>query len=116
MSTRASPATPRGSEFATEFVEVLAASTAAGGVTVEYSTSSNPCRPEVDPAAVGCVELVGDGAGQPGDGEVAAPRLDRYLRAGRGRSALEFKVKLPHADVNDVACSTPPPTRKRPPA
>ena len=34
----------RGSEFATSFVEVLSV---PAGVEVEYSTSDNPCRPEV---------------------------------------------------------------------
>ena len=93
----------RGSEFATEFVEVLSATTLPAGVTVEYSTSSNPCRPEVNPAAVGCVE----------DWSATVPASAATVKSLRFRSTatyapgasftLEFKVKLPHADVNDVA-------------
>ena len=94
---------PRGSEFATEFVEVLGAAALPAGVTVEYSTSSNPCRPEVNPAAVGCVEDWS--ATVPGNpATVKSLRFASTATYAPGASfTLEFKVKLPHADVNDVA-------------
>lgn len=94
---------PRGSEFATEFVEVLSASSLPAGVSVEYSTSTNPCRPEVNPGAVGCVEDWSPAV--PADpATVKALRFDSTANYAPGDSfTLEFKVKLPHADVNDVA-------------
>jgi uncharacterized repeat protein (TIGR01451 family) len=94
---------PRGSEFATGFVEVIGAGALPPGVSVEYSTSTNPCRPEVNPAASGCVEDWS--ASVPAD-----PSTVKSLRfASTGTYApgagftVEFGVDLPRADVNDVA-------------
>jgi hypothetical protein len=93
----------RGSEFATEFVEVLSASALPAGVSVEYSTSTNPCRPEVNPATVACVEDWSPTV--PADpATVRALRFASTANYAPGESfTLGLKVKLPHADVNNVA-------------
>jgi uncharacterized repeat protein (TIGR01451 family) len=93
---------PRGSEFGTEFVEVVTPLPA--GVVVEYSTSTNPCRPQVNPAAgATCVE----------DWTTTVPATAATVKALRftdpgnylpGASfELGVKVALPNGEVNDIA-------------
>ncbi len=90
----------RGSEFATEFVDAIA----TAGVTIEYSTSTDPCRPEVDPAAAGtCVE----------DWTTTVPAVPGTVKALRLSDPgtylpgadweAEVEVSLPSGEVNDIA-------------
>ncbi|MDR6906595.1 putative repeat protein (TIGR01451 family) [Agromyces sp. 3263] len=51
--TQASSSTPRGSEFPVTLTDV---GPVPAGVTVSYSTATNPCRPEVLPTNPGCVD------------------------------------------------------------
>jgi uncharacterized repeat protein (TIGR01451 family) len=93
---------PRGSEFGTEFVEVVTPLPA--GVVVEYSTSTNPCRPQVNPGAgATCLE----------DWTTTVPATAATVKALRftdpgnylpGASfEVGVKVGLPSGEVNDVA-------------
>ncbi len=51
--TRATSTTARGSQFA---VTLTGVGLVPAGVTVSYSTATNPCRPEVLPTNPGCVD------------------------------------------------------------
>jgi len=94
--------TGRGSEFSPDFTGVGAL---PSGVSVEYSSSTNPCRDEVyaDAANADCVDDWTSTA--PADlATVAALRFtstDSYV-AGTG-FAVSIAVKLNAADVNKVA-------------
>jgi len=91
--------TPRGSEFAVSFDEI---SHLDPGVTVEYSDSYNPCRPEVYPSAPGCVD---DWASTPDD--PADVKSLRFTASGEYTSGesfeMRFKVSLPQGEVNTIA-------------
>ncbi|HVW47793.1 MAG TPA: DUF11 domain-containing protein [Solirubrobacterales bacterium] len=91
----------RESEFATEFKAIT---TLPAGVTVEYSTSTNPCRPEVNAAAPACEEDWSPTV--PAD-----PTTVRALKFFSGATyppespplTIEFELRIPNGDVNDVA-------------
>lgn|GEM_PF-751175 len=92
----------RESEFATEFVKVI--EPLPNGVEVEYSTSTNPCRPEVNVAAQATCD--NDWVDTPSDpGQVKALRFSssQTYPAGAPPLALEIEIKLPYGDVNDIA-------------
>ncbi|MCB0867758.1 MAG: DUF11 domain-containing protein [Solirubrobacterales bacterium] len=79
----------RGSETRTLFDSITDLPT---GVTVEYSGSSNPCRPEVYPAAPGCVN---DWSSTP-QTDVRSLRFKTIGSYASGSSfSLKFKVSLP---------------------
>ncbi len=91
----------RESAFATEFKEITSL---PAGVTVEYSTSTNPCRPEVNAVTPGCVE----------DWSATVPADPTTVKALKFASAatfapesppltIEFEVRIPQPDVNNVA-------------
>ena len=91
----------RGSAFATEFKGITAL---PAGITVEYSTSTNPCRPEVNAAATPCAE----------DWSPTVPADPTTVKALRFSSnatyppespalTIEFELRIPKPDVNNVA-------------
>jgi uncharacterized repeat protein (TIGR01451 family) len=91
----------RESAFATEFKEITAL---PAGLTVEYSTSTNPCRPEVNAAAIPCDE----------DWSPTVPADPTTVKALRFSSnatyapespalTIEFELRIPNPDVNNVA-------------
>ncbi|HVV90689.1 MAG TPA: DUF11 domain-containing protein [Solirubrobacterales bacterium] len=92
----------RESEFATEFVEVV--QPLPGEVEVEYSESTNPCRPEVDPGATGCVEdWTADVPSEPGKVKALKFSSPETYKPGSPAQNVEIKVRLPYGDVNDIA-------------
>lgn len=93
---------PRESEFATEFVEVV--QPLPGEVEVQYSESTNPCRPEVDPGATGCVEdWTPDVPSDPGKVKALKFSSPETYKPESAAQNVEIKVKLPYGDVNDIA-------------
>ena len=91
--------TPRGSEFAVIFDEI---SHLDPGVSVEYSDSYNPCRPEVYPSAPGCVN---DWTSTPDDpADVKSLRFTSSGTYTSGQSfEMRFKIHLPVGEVNTIA-------------
>ena len=94
--------TPRGSQFTTIFAGV--SGTLPSGVSVAYSESTNPCRPEVFPDAAnpGCVN---DWGSAPADlSLVKAIRItSTNTYATRQAFAVSVKVNVPLQYVNVVA-------------
>ncbi|MBN8866025.1 MAG: DUF11 domain-containing protein [Solirubrobacterales bacterium] len=100
--------TPRGSEFQVSFEEI---SNLDPGVTVEYSDSTNPCRPEVYPAAPGCVN---DWVSTPDDpADVRSLRFTANGTYNSGQSfEMRFKIRLPLGEVNTIAWNSSASTAK----
>ena len=92
----------RESEFTTEF---KALTNVPAGVKVEYSRSSDPCRPEVYPnQPAGCAEDWSET--EPAEAtEVKALKFTSSATYKPQSAALEFELELriPNSDVNDVA-------------
>ncbi|MFA4927242.1 MAG: hypothetical protein WC558_01910 [Patulibacter sp.] len=102
-TTQSQSGTPRGSEFATEFVQLNG--TLPAGVTVQYSQSTNPCRPEVYPNAAN-PDCVDDWSSTlPAD--PADVKALRYAATGSYAPAATFQVgfrlRVPVGYVNIVA-------------
>jgi uncharacterized repeat protein (TIGR01451 family) len=103
--TIASGATARNSDFAVELTDM---GTLPTGLTVEYSTATNPCRPEVLATNPGCT---GDwSTTPPGDlGDTTALRFQYdgtvFVSGGGGINGfeVEYTVSTPPADNGDVA-------------
>ncbi len=72
------------------------------GISVEYSDSNNPCRPEIYPAAPDCVN---DWVSTPDD--PADVRSLRFTASGTYQTSesfeVRFKVTLPTGEVNTIA-------------
>jgi uncharacterized repeat protein (TIGR01451 family) len=90
---------PRGSQFQVSFDSITHLDP---GISVEYSDSNNPCRPEVYPAAPDCVD---DWVTTPDD--PADVRSLKFVASGTYESAdsfeVRFKIKLPDGEVNTIA-------------
>lgn len=90
---------PRGSEFQVVFAGMTHTDP---GITVEYSESTNPCRPEVYPVNPGCVD---DWTSTPADPD--AVRALKFVATGTYSTEDEFQVRfevtVPTGDVNMIA-------------
>jgi len=90
---------PRDSQFQVAFDSITHLDP---GVSVEYSDSNNPCRPEVYPSDPDCVD---DWVASPDD--PADVRALRFYTQGTYASAesfeVRFKIKLPSGEVNTIA-------------
>ncbi len=91
--------TPRDSEFQVIFDQITHLDP---DVSVEYSDSNNPCRPEVYPSAPGCVN---DWVTTPDD--PADVRALRFTSSDTYQSSesfeVRFQIKLPVGEVNTIA-------------
>lgn len=103
--TIASGTTARNSDFG---VELTAMGTLPAGLTVEYSTAVNPCRPEVLATNPGCTDDWS--ATPPGDlGDTTALRFQYggtvFVSGGAGINGfeVEYTVSTPPTDTDDVA-------------
>jgi uncharacterized repeat protein (TIGR01451 family) len=102
-TTQSQSGTPRGSEFDTEFVQLNGS--LPSGVTVAYSTSTNPCRPEVYPNAANpsCVD---DWSSTP-PADPADVKALRFTASGSYAPAdtfsVGFRLRVPVGYVNIVA-------------
>jgi uncharacterized repeat protein (TIGR01451 family) len=97
--------TPRGSQFATDFVSATVVGAPSPAVTIQYSQSTNPCRPEVFPNAANPT-CVNDWTSTP----PTDPSLVKALRissTGAWPSPSSFGVQVafdvPDGYVNTVA-------------
>jgi uncharacterized repeat protein (TIGR01451 family) len=102
-TTQSQSGTPRDSAFATEFVQLNG--TLPSGVTVQYSESTNPCRPEVYPNAAN-PDCVDDWSSTlPAD--PADVKALRYAATGSYAPAdsfeVGFRLRVPVGYVNIVA-------------
>lgn len=90
---------PRGSQFQVTFAGVTFTDP---GVSVEYSDSTNPCRPEVFPVNPGCVNDWTSTPDNPAD-----VRALKFVANATYSSAQEFQVRfevtLPPGEVNSIA-------------
>ncbi len=102
-TTQSQSGTPRGSAFDTEFVQLNGS--LPSGVTVEYSQSTNPCRPEVFPNAANPTCVDDWSSTQPAD--PADVKALRFAASGSYAPAATFEVgfrlRVPVGYVNIVA-------------
>lgn len=94
---------PRGSTFE----ETLNAIVASSGVTLSYSTSTNPCRPEVYPGGpVGCDDNW-DSSGSAAAGAKAIRISATTALAPGAEVSLQYKAAVvPGASADAIACNS----------
>ncbi len=106
-TTSLTQGTSRGSTYQPVFAGLTSAIPA--GMTVEYSASTNPCRPEVQATNPGCVnDWTADVADLGGEANVKALRLVLAGNQVTGTSyALSFKMNVPPTASNlNIAWNT----------
>ncbi|MFT4260760.1 hypothetical protein [Microbacterium sp.] len=94
--------TPRGSTFQ----EVLNSVTASSGVSLAFSGSTNPCRAQVNPGAVGCVNDWTAGTAAQDDAQSIRATATATLAPGSEVSFQYAAKVVPGAAVDAVACNS----------
>jgi uncharacterized repeat protein (TIGR01451 family) len=98
--TEASATTPRGSQFP---VTLTGLGTLPTGVTVSYSTTANPCRPEVLATNPGCVDDWSTTAPSPLSSTTALKIADAGTIPVAGTFTVPYSVSTPIVTAGQVA-------------